>query len=131
MQTLVRALVLLGAGLVAAPHAVAHEGHQGHPGYTAESGERRTPSVAVRQAQRQLNRMGYRAGPEDGRAGPQTRRAVRTFQRDEELRASGELDRATLAALGVETGRATAGAGAETSGAGRGARPEAAPAEPR
>lgn len=53
----------------------------------------------VRQVQEQLNGLGYPAGPVDGRMGSRTRAALRAFQRDSGLAASGEIDEALLAAL--------------------------------
>jgi N-acetylmuramoyl-L-alanine amidase len=50
--------------------------------------------------QARLNNLGYRAGAEDGIAGPRTRRALARFQAEHRLPATGELDAATRAALG-------------------------------
>lgn len=53
----------------------------------------------IRRAQETLDGLGYRVGGVDGRLGRQTRTAIRNFQRDKNLNATGELDRETLAAL--------------------------------
>jgi peptidoglycan hydrolase-like protein with peptidoglycan-binding domain len=53
----------------------------------------------IRRVQRKLNDMGYQAGPVDGVYGPRTRDAVRAFQRDKNLHASGRIDDDTLAAM--------------------------------
>lgn len=54
---------------------------------------------AIRYVQEQLNSLGYQAGTVDGRMGSRTRSALRAFQRDNGLSASGEIDEALLTAL--------------------------------
>jgi len=61
----------------------------------------------VQRIQRTLADLGYPVDG-DGRLGPRTRTAIRSFQRDKNLTATGELDAATLASLDADT-RATAG----------------------
>jgi len=56
----------------------------------------------VRQVQTTLNDRGYRTGGADGRMGPQTQAAVRKFQRAESLEPTGQLNRQTLVALGIQ-----------------------------
>jgi hypothetical protein len=51
--------------------------------------------------QRQLRRRGYYYGPIDGDVGPGTRSAIRAYQYDRGLVASGRIDRALLHSLGV------------------------------
>ncbi len=46
-------------------------------------------------AQSKLNQLGYNAGTADGKAGPQTRRALRDYQKDNGLAQTGQLDEAT------------------------------------
>jgi murein L,D-transpeptidase YcbB/YkuD len=58
------------------------------------------PSL-VRSVQHALNERGYNAGAVDGRWGPATQDAVRRFQQVSGLPATGELERSTLAALGL------------------------------
>jgi len=55
----------------------------------------------VMSAQDRLNRLGYSAGPVDGVFGAQTRDAIADFQNDNNLPASGNLDTATVRALGL------------------------------
>lgn len=55
----------------------------------------------VRRAQQALERAGYEVGAPDGQLGPRTLAAVKRFQTDRYLTVSGQLDGATLAALGV------------------------------
>ena len=59
-----------------------------------------TPSV-IRAVQHKLDDAGYHAGPADGRMGPVTQRAVRKYQRDQSLSATGKLDESTLSHLNV------------------------------
>lgn len=59
-------------------------------------------AATVSRAQAQLNALGFNAGPADGMAGARTRQAIRQFQESKGLAATGDLDSATLAALGIE-----------------------------
>ena len=56
----------------------------------------------VRQVQKTLADRGYRAGAADGRMGPQTQAALKRFQRAEKLEPTGQLNRQTLVALGIQ-----------------------------
>lgn len=63
-------------------------------GWQAEnaSAEAARPDVdAIRSAQELLAALGYQAGPADGMSGPQTREAVRAFQRHGGLEPTGEV----------------------------------------
>src|ERR1700747_1597327 len=53
-----------------------------------------TPTTAA--VQRALAQRGYYKGRIDDKLGPETRRAIREFQRKEGLRASGRVDSATI-----------------------------------
>lgn len=61
-------------------------------------------STTVRHVQQALNERGFRAGPPDGVLGPSTQVALRNFQMSENLEATGQLNRQTLQALGVQAG---------------------------
>jgi peptidoglycan hydrolase-like protein with peptidoglycan-binding domain len=63
----------------------------------------------VRQVQQKLDDMGYHPGAKDGVMGTRTETALRNFQRDKGINATGQLDDQTLSALGVRTGSANAG----------------------
>ena len=63
----------------------------------------------VQQVQRQLSQRGYDPGAADGVMGDSTQTALRKFQRDQGLNASGQIDQQTLAALGVSGGSAQQG----------------------
>ncbi len=58
----------------------------------------------VRQVQHALKSRGFLAGPVDGMMGPATERALRQFQESENLQTTGQLNRQTVAALGVQGG---------------------------
>jgi peptidoglycan hydrolase-like protein with peptidoglycan-binding domain len=51
--------------------------------------------------QRALAQLGYYHGPVDGVVGPQTQRALRSFQSADALPATGQIDSATLRALRI------------------------------
>jgi hypothetical protein len=85
---------VVGAGIGA---VVGHEG-------TDANGHVTTPHMSdnkVRSAQMALNDHGYNVGTVDGRWGPNTETAVRSFQAKSGLTENGKLDTATLNALGV------------------------------
>jgi peptidoglycan hydrolase-like protein with peptidoglycan-binding domain len=76
-------------------------------------GEMPSSGTAIRRAQERLNRLGYPVAETDGVVGPETRTAIRNFQRDKGLNATGELDDQTLEALDRDSGSATSGVGAK------------------
>jgi photosystem II stability/assembly factor-like uncharacterized protein len=58
-------------------------------------------SDVVRRAQGALDRAGYDIGVSDGQMGTRTVAAIRRFQSDRSLPLTGQLDEATMAALGI------------------------------
>lgn len=56
----------------------------------------------VEKVQEKLNNEGFNAGPVDGLIGPKTTEGIRSFQESNNLTASGELNRETIDALGVD-----------------------------
>jgi hypothetical protein len=56
---------------------------------------------SVSQVQSALSREGYYSGAIDGSLGPETRNALRRYQRDRNLTVTGRVDRATTNALGL------------------------------
>lgn len=76
-----------------------HEAHTHHNGVCpyASSVSRTT----IKQVQKKLNRSGYNCGTADGVMGTKTKRAVKRFQRDNNLKADGVIGQQTLAALGL------------------------------
>ena len=55
----------------------------------------------VQSAQQALQQGGYYKGTVDGKMGPHTRQAIRSFQQSKGLHATGHLNQKTLTALGV------------------------------
>ena len=55
----------------------------------------------VVEVQRRLARAGYYHGSIDGIMGPQTRRAIRAYERDHNMPAYGVIDRQLLATIGL------------------------------
>jgi peptidoglycan hydrolase-like protein with peptidoglycan-binding domain len=70
----------------------------------------------IRKVQEKLTEKGHKVQV-DGMMGPETQQALREFQKKEGIQESGQLDKQTLSALGVEETGAAAGAGAPASGA--------------
>jgi len=58
----------------------------------------------VSELQNALNEKGFAVGRVDGIVGPETMRAIRNFQNQEGLTATGQPDPQTLKALGLEVG---------------------------
>ena len=58
-------------------------------------------SYTVVEVQRRLARAGYYHGPIDGIMGPQTRRAIRAYERDHNMSAYGVIDRSPPATLNL------------------------------
>src|SRR5262245_40722457 len=79
-----------------------------------------TDSATVRQAQERLAAEGF----------DPTRQGLRDFQQSKGLEPSGQLDRETIAALGIES-NSSAGAGASSSGETSPERPSLLPSAPR
>jgi len=55
----------------------------------------------LRKVQQSLNDQGYDAGKVDGKWGPKTEAAVKKFQGDHNIEASGHIDAQTITALGI------------------------------
>ncbi|OAM90693.1 hypothetical protein AW736_06760 [Termitidicoccus mucosus] len=73
----------------------------GAGGATGAAAEEGRPARTWLEAQIALTRRGFSCGSIDGKAGPQTRAALRVFQAHEGLRANGVLDNATAEALAL------------------------------
>lgn len=70
----------------------------------------RPSDEVVRHAQEALDRAGYTIGSADGQMGSRTVAAIKRFQADRYLPVSGQLDEATVAALGISSGTGVAAA---------------------
>jgi len=62
-----------------------------------------SPTGDIAAAQQRLKDRGYYAGPVDGAMGPRTAAALRAYQRDHGLHATGQLDAQTASALNETT----------------------------
>ncbi len=72
------------------------------PAATAESKAAETPAdptMSMLDVQRRLTELGYKPGPSDGKPGQRTTNALKKFQREHKLPATGTLDVATIHAL--------------------------------
>ena len=69
------------------------------PGYDRGHATRNSVATSV---QRRLSVEGYYNGSIDGDIGPQSRRAIASYQEDHRLRATGQIDRPLLVSLGLE-----------------------------
>jgi peptidoglycan hydrolase-like protein with peptidoglycan-binding domain len=100
-QTLA-ALGLTGQTATAAPSQPQYTPTTRRGGQTsmAEPQQKVSPNM-VRDIQQGLENRGYKVGKVDGVWGRQTRQALLTFQKDQNLRASGRIDERTLAALNI------------------------------
>lgn len=56
-------------------------------------------ALTIRQVQQALTAAGYYKGPVDGKKGPQTKKAVKEFQKAEGLKSDGVVGKATSEAL--------------------------------
>jgi peptidoglycan hydrolase-like protein with peptidoglycan-binding domain len=57
------------------------------------------PTMSLLDMQRRLTELGYKPGPVDGKPGQRTTNALKKFQREHKLPATGTLDVATIRAL--------------------------------
>jgi peptidoglycan hydrolase-like protein with peptidoglycan-binding domain len=71
-----------------------------------------TPDL-IKAAQQKLDDKGYKAGQATGRMNASTRRALRSYQRDEKLKVTGQLNDSTLTHLNVGAGSTIASAPAD------------------
>jgi peptidoglycan hydrolase-like protein with peptidoglycan-binding domain len=75
------------------------------------AGKKERGGADVRTAQQSLQDKGFNPGPIDGRMGPQTKAAITDFQKKENLKVTGRLDKDTKARLmasGTSTSSTTA-----------------------
>jgi peptidoglycan hydrolase-like protein with peptidoglycan-binding domain len=104
------------------------------PGAGANSSPNQTAGVdlnrdQIRRVQQALDQKGFKAGRSDGRMGPETRDAVRSFQQKQGMQANGEIDQQTLAALNLRN-LSQSGTQPSTVGRGRNQNPTLPPGHP-
>lgn len=86
-----------------------------------QAAQNQSPEL-VKQAQEKLSAAGHDAGEADGMIGPKTQAALKEFQQSKGLEPSGQLDRQTLAELGVsDATSASTGSSAASNSSGAGA----------
>src|SRR3990170_1722874 len=88
----------------------AASGSSATPGQASQKQASGQSSDIVKQAQQKLSQAGHQVQP-DGVMGPKTQAALKEFQQAKGIEASGELNKDTLAALGV-SGEVTTGSAA-------------------
>lgn len=119
MKVLRGAILSAAAAVLFAPAAFGQQGSEGQmsdPGMQQSQSQQQQKSESammspdtIKQVQQALNEKGFQAGPVDGKWGSKTESAVKNFQQDQGMQASGSLDQQTLAALGVSEGAAAGG----------------------
>ena len=107
----VAAILLLPLGALAAKDFTSLHPEEAHP----DSREHVSPdpySDFIKRLQEKLHSQGFDAGPVNGDFGTKTQAALAQFQLSRAIPASGQLDDATLAELGLQRGPSDAAAGA-------------------
>ena len=103
MNTFVK--VAIAALALSATSAIAH-GNKQEKSAEAKSGltsqNLQQDETLVRQAQQALNDKGFDAGAPSGNVDAKTQAALKKFQQSQGIDASGQLDKTTLAALGIQ-----------------------------
>ncbi len=95
-QAVVAALAFASVGAIAAAKPLSADTSQpSSQSYTSSPGD----SSQLTQIQQALNDKGLNAGPVDGKMGPKTKAAIKQFQAQQGLQASGKLDAQTVAML--------------------------------
>ncbi len=76
-------------------------GHAAHEHYHDACPYGNASTSTVKKVQRKLNSCGYSCGTADGIIGLKTYKAIRKFQKDNDLKVTGVLKKKTLKALGL------------------------------
>ena len=76
----------------------------------------------VKQVQEKLSAMGKNVGKPDGQMGPKTQQALKQYQKEKGLQATGQLDQQTLAALDINQSGSAATGGSTPSSQSHGSR---------
>jgi peptidoglycan hydrolase-like protein with peptidoglycan-binding domain len=99
-KLVIATLTLSSAGAIAAANETsANTQPSSSQSYSSTSQASSQGDSQVSQIQQALNDAGLNAGPVDGKMGPKTKSALKQFQQQKGLQASGSLDQQTLAAL--------------------------------
>ncbi len=95
-NNLVKATRNYAAQEVGSPGGLGSGGALGVSGASNQNVNQGGLTRKVRRAQERLNQLGYTAGTADGVVGAKTRAAIRQFQSDQGLQATGRFDKSTL-----------------------------------
>ena len=80
-----------------------------------QGGSNRQSADLVKQVQEKLSAMGKNVGKPDGQMGPKTQQALKEYQNEKGLQATGQLDQQTLAALDIDQSGSAATGGSTSS----------------
>lgn len=75
----------------------------------------------VKQVQEKLSAMGKNVGKPDGQMGPKTQHALKEYQQENGLQATGQLDQQTIAALDIDQSSSAANGSSTSSSQGNNA----------
>ncbi|MGH6622041.1 MAG: peptidoglycan-binding domain-containing protein [Alphaproteobacteria bacterium] len=73
----------------------------------------------IKQVQTKLKEQGHDVGEADGKMGPKTMAGLKAFQQSKNMKATGQLDQQTMAALGVDSASGGASASKKSEGSAR------------
>ncbi|HKS89348.1 MAG TPA: peptidoglycan-binding domain-containing protein [Stellaceae bacterium] len=118
---------LVTAGALAMAPAMAHQVQHPRQAQMGQQNEFRPDAQQITQIQQKLDQEGFKAGRPDGKWGPQTARAVKEFQQQNNLPATGRLDEQTLAQLGVNQNGGEQIAPQQMTGSSQPPQPQASP----
>lgn len=66
-----------------------------------QSSDQQLSQDQIRQLQQALDQKGFKSGRAEGKLGPETKQALSSFQKSQNLQQTGEPDQQTMAALGI------------------------------
>ena len=78
----------------------------------------------IKQVQTKLKEQGHDVGEADGKMGPKTMAGLKAFQQSKNMKATGQLDQQTMAALGVDSASGGASASKKSEGSASGDMPK-------
>ncbi len=85
----------------APPATTAQPSGSAPPSASSTGAPQASTGSTIQSAQQALQQNGFYKGTVDGKMGPHTRQAIRSFQQSKGLHATGHLNQKTLTALGV------------------------------
>ena len=97
-------LALIGALTAGTALAASMDSSGSQSNSGMQSGQQQWSQSEIKQIQSKLKQQGYDVGQVDGVLGPTTQQALRQFQEDKGIQASGQPDQQTLSSLNVQPG---------------------------